>query len=154
MNRRQALTTLLVTGAAGGLGVAAASPAVAGPKKGAHRTALFTGTVEFNGWVSSQALIGYFEGVNTEIAFWGVRLNNYRSHPLRVQYKHLRTIERFSGSRSIRDEDRTWRLAALEDRTIWFGGFELAGGYLAGEGSVKYGNLGWGPATHVATKAR
>jgi len=92
MNRRQALSTLLATGAAGGIGVATAGPAAAaGPPARARLVQAYRRKYTNDPEISSQAILGRFRlGEQNEGIYWGVRLHNKSNRRRRVYYQNSR----------------------------------------------------------------
>lgn len=130
MNRRQALSTLLVTGAAGSLGVATAAPASAAPPASARLRQVFQDWEYTNlGLVNYQAVMGLFDTDSGAPAparvnriFWGVKLHNRSKRTQKVTYSSWRDIWTTSGGTTVQEGYHQWRLAPGQRALYWFGG--------------------------------
>lgn len=154
LTRRQLLGTILVTGAAGGAGLATAGPAFAGPPRGWRLLKEFASPVTADGVINHQSLLGVWDHPDSLTArvYWGVRLHNTDRWSNTVRYSNTRTWTNttWSNTTSSSDEVRSWVLPADGRKVVWFGGYRSWSfdNYEA-QGRTQYGNRAWGRRSSV-----
>lgn len=156
LNRRQLLGAILVTGAAGGVGLATAGPAFAGPPADWRLIRDAASQVVYDGVINHQALVGQWRDnspVTLDRIYRGVRLHNTSRRSTAVRYEHTRLTanDPREGGTTVIDEVRTWTLQPNERKVVWFGGWQAStdASFWFSLGQTQYGSRGWGQQSNA-----